>query len=171
MFDTSKSQVFSRLELATSDRLSWATGLAFVTGDEVSTATPTLNIINNADAIEADSAFGGIAANRLAYRLPADSLLFDVELNFRAEAMVGGLQTGAEQPVVATVGEVTQIVEPVAVEVGDLRDPETIGGVEQFPGLLEYVPRGQRRGAQSDRPGHRDGRHQDPQQQVRRQHP
>jgi len=53
-----------------------------VVGDEISTATPTLNIVNNAIVIEPDPAFGGSQANRFAYLINATSILAEAGIGY-----------------------------------------------------------------------------------------
>ena len=60
--------------------------LAYITwigsrGDVVSTAQPTFPIVDNAEAIEPDTAFGGAEANRFAYRLDADVHILTLGVN------------------------------------------------------------------------------------------
>ncbi|MBX2886044.1 MAG: hypothetical protein KTR32_39175 [Granulosicoccus sp.] len=78
VFDTTKATVFLTGNFAPVERLILRAGFRYVFGHEVSTATPTLNIVNTAEAIEADDAFGGRAANRFAYLLDANSAIFEV---------------------------------------------------------------------------------------------
>lgn len=82
VFDTESARIFGNLDwLLTDQMVSYAT-LQYVVGDVVSTASPTLEIINAADAIEPDDAFGGAEAGRFAYRLSADTALFTLGLNY-----------------------------------------------------------------------------------------
>ena len=48
----------------------------------VSTAEPTLDIINVSDVIEPDDAFGGFATNRFVYRLDADTTTLTLGGNY-----------------------------------------------------------------------------------------
>lgn len=82
VFDTSKATVSLTANFSPFERLILRAGLRYVTGNEVSTATPTLGIVNAQDVIEPDDAFGGIAANRFAYLLDADSALVEVGLGY-----------------------------------------------------------------------------------------
>ncbi len=82
VFDTSKATVFLTANFAPVERLILRAGLRYVTGNEVSTATPTVNIVNTAVAIEPDDAFGGRDENRFAYLLDADSALLEVGLGY-----------------------------------------------------------------------------------------
>lgn len=80
-FDTEQVRLFGNLDLNYSK-----TGLlygtyAYATGDIVSSASPTLDIINAAEEIEPDDAFGGIEFNQFAYRLEADTHVITVGYN------------------------------------------------------------------------------------------
>jgi len=57
------------------------TTLTLITGDTVSSATPTLDIINASDAIEPDDAFGGVDANQFAYRIDSNTALITIGYN------------------------------------------------------------------------------------------
>ena len=89
VFDTTKATLFATANFSPVPRLVFRTGLRYVIGDEVSTATPTLNIVNNAKVIEPDEAFGGVPANRFAYLIDANSAI--------AEAGVGYAISGTVQ--------------------------------------------------------------------------
>lgn len=82
VFDTTKTQVFLTANFSPAARLVIRAGLRYVIGDEVSTATPTLNIVNNAQAIEADNAFGGRDDNRFAYLINANSAIGEVGIGY-----------------------------------------------------------------------------------------
>lgn len=72
VFDLERANVFANVDwLATRRSVGYATWV-FSSGDVVSTARPTLGIINAAAVIEPDDAYGGVPANRFAYRLDAD---------------------------------------------------------------------------------------------------
>ena len=73
VFDTVEHQFFANLDLELSARHLFYLTYHYIAGDIVSSATPKIAIINAADAIEPDDAFGGIAANQFAYRLDAVS--------------------------------------------------------------------------------------------------
>jgi len=87
VFDTTKTTLFLTANLSPSPRVVFRTGFRYVIGDEVSTATPSLNIVNNAKVIEPDEAFGGVPENRFAYLIEANSVI--------AEAGVGFSVTGS----------------------------------------------------------------------------
>ncbi len=81
VFDTSDARIFVNFDTNfTSTDLIYTT-FSFITGDTVSSATPSLGIINVADAIEPDDAFGGIEANQFAYRLKADTVVLTLGYN------------------------------------------------------------------------------------------
>jgi hypothetical protein len=84
VFDTTKTTLFLTGNFAPVERVILRTGLRYVIGDEVSTATPTLNIVNTANVIEPDDAFGGREANRFAYLLDANSAIFELGIGFIA---------------------------------------------------------------------------------------
>ena len=66
VFDTTKTTLFITGNFSPFSRMVLRAGLRYVIGDEISTATPTLNIVNNAQIIEPDPAFGGVEENRFA---------------------------------------------------------------------------------------------------------
>ncbi|MFK7994442.1 MAG: hypothetical protein AB8B87_09920 [Granulosicoccus sp.] len=82
VFDTSKATVSLTANFSPLQRLILRAGLRFVTGNEVSTATPTISIVNAQDVIEPDDAFGGFEENRFAYLLDADSTLLELGLGY-----------------------------------------------------------------------------------------
>ena len=57
------------------------TTFTYISGDTVSSATPTLDIINVSDAIEPDDAFGGIDANQFAYRIDSNTAVITLGYN------------------------------------------------------------------------------------------
>ena len=81
VFDTEDARVFLNFDTNFTDTDLIYTTLTYITGDTVSSATPTVGIINVADAIEPDDAFGGFDANQFAYRLEADTLVFTLGYN------------------------------------------------------------------------------------------
>lgn len=82
VFDTTKATLFATANFSPSPKLVLRAGLRFVTGNEVSTATPTLSIVNNAEFIEPDEAFGGAEAQRFAYLIDADSAIVEAGLGY-----------------------------------------------------------------------------------------
>jgi hypothetical protein len=81
VFDTSDARIFVNIDTNFSKADLVYTTLSFITGDTVSSASPSLDIIEVADAIEPDDAFGGVEANQFAYRLKADTLVFTLGYN------------------------------------------------------------------------------------------
>lgn len=81
VFDTEENQLFVNLDLELSNRNVIYMTYHYISGDIVSSATPRLSIINIAEVIEPDDAFGGLTTNQFAYRLDADSQLFTVGFN------------------------------------------------------------------------------------------
>jgi len=81
VFDTKENLVFGNLDINLSKSTLLYTTYSYVVGDTVSSATPTLAIINAAKAIEADDAFGGIAINQFAYRLDSDTQILTLGYN------------------------------------------------------------------------------------------
>jgi len=82
VFGTTKSTLFATANFSPIPRLVFRTGLRYVIGDEVSTATPTLNIVNNAKFIEPDEAFGGAPAERFAYLIDANSAIAEAGVGY-----------------------------------------------------------------------------------------
>ena len=83
VFDSTKNQLFVTANFSPFNRLVVRTGLRYVFGDEISSATPTLDIVSNAKAIEPDAAFGGTDANRFAYLINANSAIAEVRIRLR----------------------------------------------------------------------------------------
>ncbi|MCP4767490.1 MAG: hypothetical protein GY875_14590 [Gammaproteobacteria bacterium] len=81
VFDTSDARIFLNIDTNFSKKDLVYTTFSYITGDTVSSSSPTLDIINAADAIEPDDAFGGIEANQFAYRIDADTVAFSVGYN------------------------------------------------------------------------------------------
>jgi len=81
VFDTSDARIFVNFDTNFSRTDLIYTTFSYITGDTVSSATPSLGIINVADAIEPDDAFGGIEANQFAYRLKADTMVLTLGYN------------------------------------------------------------------------------------------
>lgn len=81
VYDLSETRLFVNLDTNLSKTDLIYTTLTYITGDTVSSATPSLDIINAADAIEPDDAFGGIDANQFAYRIEADTVVLTVGYN------------------------------------------------------------------------------------------
>jgi FimV-like protein len=81
VFDTSEARIFINFDTNFSKTDLVYTTLTYIIGDTVSSATPSLGIINIAEAIEADDAFGGIEANQFAYRFNADTRVLTLGYN------------------------------------------------------------------------------------------
>jgi len=81
VFDNSEARLFVNFdtEISKSDLI--YTTFTWIRGDRVSSATPSLAIINAADAIEPDDAFGGIAGNQFAYRIEANTVVLTLGYN------------------------------------------------------------------------------------------
>lgn len=58
-------------------------GYDYLDGDSFSSAAPTIDIVRAAEAIEADDAFGGLAANQFAYRIDAHTQVGSLGMNYR----------------------------------------------------------------------------------------
>jgi len=77
-------------------------GYQYYRGDVVSSATPTFKVVNAAEVIEPDDAFGGFATGQFAYRLDADSHIgtagFNLALSRRVSLDLQGqhVRTGAD---------------------------------------------------------------------------
>ncbi|MCP4431487.1 MAG: hypothetical protein GY806_10950 [Gammaproteobacteria bacterium] len=80
-YDTSQNSLFVNLDTNLSSTSLVYTTITYATGDIVSSATPTLDIINAADVIEPDDAFGGIGLNQFAYRIDTDTIIFTFGYN------------------------------------------------------------------------------------------
>lgn len=55
-------------------------------GDIVSTATPSLSVLENNDALAPDDVFGGLDANKIAYRLDANTTIFNLGANYALDS-------------------------------------------------------------------------------------
>ena len=73
VFDTTETRLFANFDVNLSKTDLIYTTYTFITGDIVSSASPSLEIVNVADAIEPDDAFGGVVTNQFAYRIDADT--------------------------------------------------------------------------------------------------
>lgn len=81
VFDLERVRYFGNLDWRLSNTIAVYGTYSYIDGDVFSTATPTLPIINWADAIEPDNAFGGEANNKFVYRLDADTTIFRLGVN------------------------------------------------------------------------------------------
>ena len=90
VFDTTKGQLFTRANFTPAERVTLRSGLSFVFGNEVSTATPTLAVVNTASAIEPDNAFGGFDERRFAYLLDATSVILEFGANVELTPQISG---------------------------------------------------------------------------------
>ena len=81
VFDTSDARIFVNFDTNLSRADLIYTTFTYISGDTVSSATPSLGIVNVADAIEADDAFGGFATNQFAYRLKANTAVITLGYN------------------------------------------------------------------------------------------
>ena len=81
VYDLSEVRIFVNFDTNFSKRDLTYTTFAYITGDTVSSAEPTLAIINAADAIEPDDAFGGIDANQFAYRIDSNTVVITLGYN------------------------------------------------------------------------------------------
>jgi FimV-like protein len=81
VFDTSEARIFVNFDTNFSKADLVYTTFTYITGDTVSSGTPALGIVNVADEIEPDDAFGGIDSNQFAYRLDADTLVYTLGYN------------------------------------------------------------------------------------------
>lgn len=113
VFDLERTRYFGNIDWRLGSR--WAMYLTYnsIDGDVVSTARPTVAIISWADAIEADNAFGGLANNKFAYRLDADTAIIrlgvNIALNHSSSIDVSydDLGTQAAGPIEYDVGSFT----------------------------------------------------------------
>ncbi len=81
VFDTSEARIFVNFDTNLSKADLVYTTFTYISGDTVSSATPSLGIVNVADAIEADDAFGGFESNQFAYRLEAKTAVITLGYN------------------------------------------------------------------------------------------
>jgi len=71
VFDNKRVNLFVNADLRSSQQSVFYGTYILSAGDVVSTAVPTLEIVEAAEKIEPDDAFGGVNSNRFAYRLDA----------------------------------------------------------------------------------------------------
>jgi len=81
VFDTEEALIFINFDTNFSKRDLVYTTFTYINGDAVSSSTPSLAVINAADAIEPDDAFGGVDANQFAYRIDSETLVFTLGYN------------------------------------------------------------------------------------------
>jgi hypothetical protein len=83
VFDTTELSVLQNLDYNLGER--WTVYLThnYLDGDVVSTAVPYLKVVNAAETINGDDAFGGTAENRFAYRIDAETHVVTLGTNFR----------------------------------------------------------------------------------------
>jgi len=82
VFDTRKATLFVTGNFSPVPRFVLRTGVRYIFGDEVSTSTPTTQIIDVAEVIEADDAFGGVSERRFAYLVDASTLILEAGLGY-----------------------------------------------------------------------------------------
>jgi len=82
VFDTQKGSVFATANFSPTPRSVLRAGARVFFGNEVSTATPSVNIVNNSEVIEPDFAFGGADARRFAYLINAVSIIGELGLGY-----------------------------------------------------------------------------------------
>ncbi|HEX5055264.1 MAG TPA: hypothetical protein VFX02_02080 [Gammaproteobacteria bacterium] len=82
VFDLENTRYFGNIDYRITNRWSAYLTYNFIDGDVFSTATPTLPILNWADAIEPDNAFGGAANNKFVYRLKAKTTIWRLGANY-----------------------------------------------------------------------------------------
>jgi hypothetical protein len=84
VFDLDRIRYFGNIDWRLSGRVAAYSTLSYIDGDVVSTATANgsnLPAIGWADAIEPDNAFGGLANNKFAYRLDAETVILRLGMN------------------------------------------------------------------------------------------
>ncbi len=82
VWDTKDQSLLLNLDYQLARRVTLYATLDYRHGDIVSTAKPTLQIVDAAKAIQPDDAFGGIDANEFAYRLNGHTLITKLGVNF-----------------------------------------------------------------------------------------
>ncbi len=83
VFDTEELSLLQNVDYILSRRWTLYLTYDYRDGDIVSTAAPSLRIVSAADAINADDAFGGAAANSFAYRLEGQTDVFTLGTNYK----------------------------------------------------------------------------------------
>ncbi|MCG6867226.1 MAG: hypothetical protein LJE91_00415 [Gammaproteobacteria bacterium] len=81
VFTTSDVQVFLDTKYNILEQGALYGVFTYMYGDVTSTGTPTLDIIKASNAVTPDDAFGGLAANQLAYRLLANTFILQLGYN------------------------------------------------------------------------------------------
>ncbi len=82
VFDLDGVSASLNLDWVPAPRMTVYTGYQFYDGGVASTAAPTVWIVNAAEAIEADDAFGGLAGGLRAYRLDAQAGIVTLGYNY-----------------------------------------------------------------------------------------
>jgi len=82
VFNTRSATLFGQFNYYMTESLTLTSALSYQTGQVVSTATPSLSIVNNASVIEPDGAFGGHDARRFAYKLDATSVIVGLGIEY-----------------------------------------------------------------------------------------
>lgn len=82
VFDNRESRFFTNFDYVLNHQSTLYATYSFISGDIVSTATPTLVILNEAEVLEPDNAFGGATANAIAYRLNAKTQVLNFGFNY-----------------------------------------------------------------------------------------
>ena len=81
VFDTTENHFFINMDVELSKKTLIYGTYTLITGDIVSSGTPTLQFINLSDAVEPDDAFGGVTFNQFAYRLDAETNVITLGYN------------------------------------------------------------------------------------------
>lgn len=82
VFDNQESRFFTNFDYLLGAKSTLYATYSFISGDIVSTATPTLVILNWAEVLEPDNAFGGTTGNAIAYRLTAKTQVLNFGINY-----------------------------------------------------------------------------------------
>lgn len=82
VFDTRDTSLLLNLDYQWTPHLTQYLTYNYLTGDIVASGSPWLPVIDNAEQIQADDAFGGAGANMFAYRLNAQTHVATLGFNF-----------------------------------------------------------------------------------------
>ncbi len=82
VFDTDKISAFINFDFGLTRRHLIYSTYHFISGDVVSSSTPSLKVVNAATEIEADDAFGGSNLNQFAYKIESKSQVITLGYNY-----------------------------------------------------------------------------------------
>lgn len=86
VFDIDLNRLFFNVDYTLNNKTALYFTYNDFSGDIVSTATPSLTVIENNDALAPDDVFGGLNANKIAYRLDANTTILNLGSNYALDS-------------------------------------------------------------------------------------